>query len=130
MLSNYKLTAFIPTIQPEKAKYFYQDILELKLLSEDKFALEFDANGTHLRVTTVQNFTPYPFTVLGWKVSGIENVIGELNKKGIVFKIFGFFEQDTSGIWKAPDGTKVAWFEDADGNLLSVSESLPSEQPD
>jgi len=26
------------------------------------------------------------------------------------------------GIWTAPGGTRVAWFKDSDGNLLSLAE--------
>jgi len=31
-------------------------------------------------------------------------------------------KQDELGIWTAPDGTKVAWFKDPDGNMLSVTQ--------
>ena len=122
MLANKKLKAFVPTINQEKAKYFYKDVLGLSLLSQDNYALEFDANGTLLRVTTVRELTPHPFTVLGWKVNDIETVIRELNKKGISFERYDFMQQDELGIWHAPGGTKVAWFKDADGNLLSLDE--------
>ena len=30
-------------------------------------------------------------------------------------------EQDRRGIWTAPSGTRVAWFRDPDGNVLSLS---------
>ena len=122
MLANKKLKAFIPTTDPEKAKHFYKDILGLKLLSEDNFALEFDANGTLLRVTAVRELTPHPFTVLGWKVNNISSMISDLNQKGIVFEKYDFIQQDDLGIWHAPGGTKVAWFKDPDGNLLSLDE--------
>ena len=122
MLADKKLKAFAPTINPEKAKHFYKDILGLKLLSEDNYALEFDANGTRLRVTTVRELNPHPFTVLGWKVDDISSVIKELNKKGVVCERYDFLQQDDLGIWHAPGGTKVAWFKDADGNILSLDE--------
>ena len=122
MLANKKLKAFVPTINQEKAKFFYKDVLGLSLLSQDNYALEFDANGTLLRVTTVRELTPHPFTVLGWKVNDIATVIRELNKKGISFERYEFLQQDELGIWHAPGGTKVAWFKDPDGNLLSLDE--------
>ena len=122
MLSNKKLKAFIPTIQPDKAKRFYRDTLGLKLLSEDQFALEFDAHGTPLRITIVETFTPHPFTVLGWDVDDIASMIKSLNKKGVQFERYSFFEQDPLGIWIAPSGAKVAWFKDPDANLLSLTE--------
>jgi predicted enzyme related to lactoylglutathione lyase len=122
MLSDKKLKAFIPTTNPEKAKNFYMNILGLKLLSEDNFALEFDANGTLLRVTSVEKLVPHPFTVLGWDVDNIPDHIKSLINKGVVFERYDFMEQDNMGIWTAPGGTKVAWFKDPDGNLLSLSE--------
>jgi catechol 2,3-dioxygenase-like lactoylglutathione lyase family enzyme len=123
MLTNQTLHAFIPTLNPTRAKEFYGETLGLPQVSESPFALEFNANGTLLRVTTVQALIPHPFTVLGWGVDNIVDMIGQLKAKGIYFEIFGFFEQDDLGIWTAPDGTKVAWFKDTDGNLLSLAEN-------
>jgi catechol 2,3-dioxygenase-like lactoylglutathione lyase family enzyme len=122
MLADKKLKAFVPTVKPGEARSFYKDILGLKLLSEDHYALEFDANGTLLRVTIVQDFKPQVFTVLGWNVSNIASVIKLLNEKGIVFEKYPFLEQDDSGVWISPGGSKVAWFKDPDGNVLSLTE--------
>jgi hypothetical protein len=41
---------------------------------------------------------------------------------GITFERYNFIEQDDSGIWTSPGGTRVAWFKDPDGNILSVSD--------
>jgi hypothetical protein len=57
-------------------------------------------------------------------VSGIEKVAAALQERGVNFERFGFFEQDELGIWTAPTGDKVAWFQDPDGNILSVSEHV------
>ena len=122
MLADQKLKAFVPTVFLNKAKTFYRDILGLKLLSEDNYALEFDANGTLLRVTIVPSLKPHPFTVLGWNVDDIYSTIKALNKKGVQFERYDFFEQDDLGVWISPGGSKVAWFKDPDGNLLSLTE--------
>jgi hypothetical protein len=42
----------------------------------------------------------------------------------VVFEKYGFPGQDDKGVWTAPDGTKVAWFKDPDGNVLSLTEFL------
>ena len=122
MLANQKLKAFVPTLDIKKARHFYKDVLGLILLSEDDYALEFDVNGTPLRVTAVRELQPHPFTVLGWKVVDILSVIKTLVDKGIVFERYDFLQQDLAGIWEAPGGTKVAWFKDPDGNILSLDE--------
>ncbi len=122
MLADKELKAFVPTIMPDKAKTFYQDILGLKLLSEDNYALEFNANGVLLRVTFVPELKPQGFTVLGWNVPDILNEVKSLNKKGIVCEKYSFLDQDDLGIWTSPGGSKVAWFKDPDGNILSLTE--------
>jgi predicted enzyme related to lactoylglutathione lyase len=122
MLTDKKLKAFAPTVKPKKAKSFYKDILGLKFLSEDEYALEFDANGTLLRVTIVPELTPHPFTILGWNVDDIVSVIKQLNDKKIFCQRYDFLEQDDLGIWTSPNGSKVAWFKDPDGNILSLTE--------
>jgi hypothetical protein len=99
-------------------------VLGLRFVKDDGFAMVLDANGIMIRVAKVPQFTPAQFTILGWQVSGIENVVRSLQKKGVHFETFGFFKQDELGIWIAPTGDKVAWFKDPDGNMLSVSQHV------
>ena len=46
----HRMIGFVITSQPEKAKAFYGDVLGFRLMSDDNFALVFDANGTMIRV--------------------------------------------------------------------------------
>jgi catechol 2,3-dioxygenase-like lactoylglutathione lyase family enzyme len=120
MLSASKLVAFIPTTDYVQARAFYEGVLGFAVLSEDQFALVVDAGANHVRITKVK-FTPAQFTILGWEVSDIESAVQELERRGVQFERFSFFQQDSLGIWTAPSGDKVAWFKDPDGNILSVS---------
>lgn len=122
MLANQTIKAFVPTMKPNEAKIFYQDILGLSLLSEDEYALEFNANGVFLRVITVPVLVPHNFTALGWNVADIISIIKQLNEKGIYCEKYSYFKQDEFGIWNSPSGAKVAWFKDPDGNVLSLTE--------
>ncbi|MGA7924895.1 MAG: VOC family protein [Candidatus Sulfotelmatobacter sp.] len=123
MLGSIDIVAFVPTKDTEKARAFYEGVLGLRFVKDDGFALVLDANGIMVRVAKAQ-FTPAPFTILGWKVSDIKKVVTGLQGKGVQFERFGFFEQDELGIWTAPSGDKVAWFKDPDGNVLSVSQHV------
>jgi catechol 2,3-dioxygenase-like lactoylglutathione lyase family enzyme len=125
MLGSFNIAAFVPTKDSEKAREFYEGVLGLRFVKDDGFALVLDANGIIVRVSKVPPpFTPAPFTILGWQVSDIENVVTGLQGKGAHFERFGFFKQDELGIWTAPTGDKVAWFKDPDGNMLSVSQHV------
>lgn len=122
MLSGKELKAFIPTVKPAEAKKFYQNILGLEFIYEDEYAIEFNANGTLLRVTIVPELKPHPFTVLGWNVDDIFSIIKALNNKGVNFERYDFLKQDSLGIWNSPGGSLIAWFKDPDGNLLSLTQ--------
>jgi catechol 2,3-dioxygenase-like lactoylglutathione lyase family enzyme len=122
MLGNEKIVGLVPITDTARAKAFYADKLGLKFVSEDPFALVFDANGNMLRLTKMKEFTPQRFSILGWQVADIEATVRQLVAAGVTFERYGFFEQDELGIWTAPDGTKVAWFLDPDGNNLGISQ--------
>lgn len=122
MLSNQRIKAFVSTVQLSVAREFYEKKLGLTLLSQDKYGIEFEANEAHIRLSVVEKLTPQPFTVLGWDTDDIVSTINNLTAKGIIFERYNFIEQDENGIWTAPGGTRVAWFKDPDGNLLSVSD--------
>src|SRR5207245_1254562 len=112
--------AFVITTDPARARKFYGETLGLRFVSEDGFAVVFDANGTMLRVAISKEFQPARHTVLGWAVPDIAAAVKELRSADIKFMQYGLPNQDDTGIWSAPGGTKVAWFQDPDGNVLSV----------
>ncbi|ANP46933.1 VOC family protein [Candidatus Viadribacter manganicus] len=120
MLATAQITALVGTVKPEIAKAFYADILGLKFISDDGFALVFEGANARVRVSRVPGVTPAGYAVLAFTVDNIEQVVDGLTAKGVIFARFGFFVQDARGIWTAPDGAKVAWFHDPDLNLLSV----------
>jgi catechol 2,3-dioxygenase-like lactoylglutathione lyase family enzyme len=124
MLGSANIIAFVPTKDADKARDFYEGVLGLRFVNDDGFALVLNANGIMIRVAKMKDFSPAQFTILGWQISEIENVVRSLREKGVHFEIFGFFKQDELGIWTAPTGDKVAWFKDPDGNLLSVSQHV------
>lgn len=128
MLAHHDLIAFIATTQQEQARTFYSEVLGLPLMEDTPFALVFDAHGTMLRVQKVQALIPARHTVLGWHVVDIHETVEELVKQGVVFERYPGLSQDEQGIWTTPDGNKIAWFTDPDGNTLSLTEIQPSQQ--
>jgi catechol 2,3-dioxygenase-like lactoylglutathione lyase family enzyme len=122
MAAGPQLVAFIASTDLERSHAFYAGVLGLKRVEATSFANEYDAHGTPLRVAAVGEHTPAAFTVLGWRVSDIRSALSELGAHGVEFKRYAALEQDDDGVWTAPGGTKIAWFEDPDGNVLSVGE--------
>jgi catechol 2,3-dioxygenase-like lactoylglutathione lyase family enzyme len=125
MLASMDIIAFVPTRNPGKAREFFEKTLGLRFVSDDQFALVFDANGVMVRVVDVSgvpNYKPAPFTILGWSVSNVGKTVKELQKTGVKFERYPGMEQDQLGVWSSPGGAKVAWFKDPDGNVLSLTE--------
>jgi catechol 2,3-dioxygenase-like lactoylglutathione lyase family enzyme len=123
MLTSHEIMAFAPTLDANKARPFYEGVLGLRVLSQDKFALALDANGIMLRVANVPpSFKPQPFTILGWQVPDIAAAVSALKQKGVHFEAYGMPTQDSEGVWTAPGGAKIAWFKDPDGNILSLTQ--------
>jgi catechol 2,3-dioxygenase-like lactoylglutathione lyase family enzyme len=122
MLGDYPVIAMIATTQPERAKTFYCEVLGLKLVEDGWFALVFTAGGTRLHIQKVKQFSPVPFTALGWAVPDIGATVAKLAKMGVKFERYKEMPQDDAGIWMTPDRAKVCWFKDPDGNTLSLTQ--------
>lgn len=116
------LIAFVPTTDLDRALTFYGSALSLPLEETSPFACVFRAGSTMLRVTKVDNLRAQPFTVLGWDVSDIGTTMRELVTRGIEFERFDGVEQDDDGVWTTPNGDRIAWFKDPDGNTLSLTQ--------
>ncbi len=124
MLADQTVKAFAIASDPVSAKQFYGEKLGLKLLSEDSYGMEFELKGALLRISLVssESATPQKHTVLGWSVADVLETLNFLKGRGIVFERYDFLQQDENGIWTAPGGTRVAWFKDSHGNLLSIDQ--------
>jgi catechol 2,3-dioxygenase-like lactoylglutathione lyase family enzyme len=122
MLGSCKIVAFVPVKRASNARAFYEKKLGLRCVSEDEFAVVFDAQGITLRAALVPKFTPQEFTIAGWEVANIKATVSALMARGVEFQKYGLPGQDDRGIWTAPSGARVAWFKDPDGNVLSVSQ--------
>lgn len=78
--------------------------------------------GHKIRIAKVPNFTSLQGTILGWEVENIEAIVIWLKNRGVNVEKYPFVQDRELGIWSTPNGDKVAWFKDPDGNVLSVSE--------
>jgi catechol 2,3-dioxygenase-like lactoylglutathione lyase family enzyme len=125
VLDGSELVAFVGSRDLEESNGFYAGILGLKRVEATSFANLYDVDGTMLRVTEVETVARAPYTVLGWNVANIQASVDVLAASGLVFKRYEGMDQDDAGVWTAPGGARIVWFEDPDGNTLSLSQ-LPA----
>ena len=101
---------------------FYSAVLGLPVVSRDRYGASLEAGDAELRLALVDAVAPHSYSQLGWRVPEIELAAGSLARAGVEFTCYPGMEQDDAGVWTAPDGTRVAWFPDPDGNGLSIVE--------
>jgi catechol 2,3-dioxygenase-like lactoylglutathione lyase family enzyme len=122
MLSSGKMVGFLFITDYDKARAFYEGKLGFEFVSLDQFALVMKIGGHTVRIVKLPNFTPAQGTVLGWEVADIQSVATWLTQQGVTPEKYPFAQDRELGIWTTPNGDKVAWFKDPDGNVLSVSQ--------
>jgi catechol 2,3-dioxygenase-like lactoylglutathione lyase family enzyme len=124
-LNDARPVAMITTRDRKAAEPFYADTLGLPRKGDDGFAALFDLAGVTLRLTEVPRYTAPATPVLGWEVPDIESAVAALAANGVTMNVYEGLGQDEKGIWTAPDGScKVAFFNDPDGNGLSLAQTL------
>ena len=122
-LADARPVAMIITADRKIAEPFYRDTLGLRSKGDDGFAALFDLAGVTLRLTEVPGYAAPPHPVLGWDVGDIDAAVAGLAAKGLRMTVYEGLGQDEAGIWTAPDGScKVAFFNDPDGNALSLTQ--------
>lgn len=120
MLAKAKLQSIVWTSRISVAEAFYREVLGLAVKARSDGAVVFDVDGADLRLSPVPSTQPSEHTVLGFAVPDVDEVVAQLQDKGVALERFASFPHQAYGVLVTPDGSRVAWFRDPDGNLLSV----------
>jgi catechol 2,3-dioxygenase-like lactoylglutathione lyase family enzyme len=115
-----QLVAYMPSSHLGRSHAFYSGVLGLKRTDATPQANEYDAHGTPLRVTLVPGHAASEFTSLGWRVPDVRVAMADLAGRGVHFGSYEGYPANEEGIWTAPTGAQIAWFEDPDGNVISL----------
>jgi catechol 2,3-dioxygenase-like lactoylglutathione lyase family enzyme len=122
-LAECSIIGFVPVSDLAAAEAFYGGTLGLPVVGNDGFALALTApGGSMIRCALTPDAMHQPFTILGWEVADIHASASELMAAGVKPIVYPYFKQGDDGVWTAPDGSKVLWFHDPDGNVLSLSQ--------
>jgi catechol 2,3-dioxygenase-like lactoylglutathione lyase family enzyme len=129
MLQSSDIIAFVSATDLDRGRTFYERTLGLRVIEQNAYACVLDANGTMLRLTAVPRVAAPGYTVLGWNVTDIGSSVDALAARGVAFSRYDGMEQDEQGIWTTPGGDKIAWFQDPDGNVLSLTQFAAAGSP-
>ncbi len=124
-LQGLPLMAILGVSDLDTSVDFYSAVLGLPVVSRDSYGASLEAGEAELRLTLVDAVAPHPYSQLGWRVPEIELAAGSLARAGVELTRYPGLDQDNAGVWTAHDGTRVAWFPDPDGNVLSIVQGPP-----
>ena len=120
MLAHSRLQTIILTSRIAEAERFYTDVLGLRLRRHSNGHLIFDVGGSDLTLGRVPSTQPSEHTVAGFAVNDLDGVVTELTRRGTTWQRIPGVSHDERGIAITPDGDRVVWFRDPDGNLISI----------
>lgn len=122
MLASARLKTILCTTRLDEARRFYGQVLGLPLRGTSDGALIFNVGGADLLVAPVASAEPSAHTVVGFAVSDLRTVMAHLSALGVRWERFAGLPHDAVGIVRSPDGARVVWMRDPDGNILSIVE--------
>lgn len=124
-MSRTQVVGFIQVADAARARDFYGRVLGLPL-RDDGYALVADFQGAKLRITTIPNYVAPQHPAFGFVVPDPHAIAAHLAREGVTLERYSYLGdgQGADGVWTGPDGTKVIWFKDPDGNLLILASAL------
>jgi catechol 2,3-dioxygenase-like lactoylglutathione lyase family enzyme len=119
MFANTKAYSGFAVSDLAKAREFYGETLGLRTTEEHGLMWLHLAGGRDTLVYQDQDPTPASYTILNFEVGDIDQAVGELDARGVLFERYDGIDQDEKGISREL-GPYIAWFRDPSGNVLSV----------
>ena len=110
----------------QRARQFYEEVLGLVPATDTGDNVGYPCGGdTQINVYLSPNAGTAKFTIAGFDVDDIETVVAQLTRQGVTFEQYDRppIVTDAQGIAHFEGDTKVAYFKDPDGNILSVAQA-------
>ena len=127
MLDGSQVAATIAVRDIDKAQSFYRDSLGLSVAREvaPGVVIYTASAGSFLQLYERPNHEPSAATVVTFGVRDIDAVVKGLVAKGVAFEEYDMKDLGKTGpdhIATFPDGTRLAWLTDPDGNIIALAE--------
>ena len=124
MLKDKMVVATLPVVDMERARKFYEEKLGLKVTQTDMGGVMLQAGSGTALYLYQRGPTKADHTVASFNVDNIEAEISDLRAKGVVFEEYDIplMHIKTINGLATMDGTKMAWFKDTEGNILSITQ--------
>jgi hypothetical protein len=127
MLTDFKVYAVLPSTDLDRARTWFEEMTGTTPTMADPGGLWYScAEGTWFVVTRSSYAGTAQNTAVSFQVTGIEQVMADLRGRGLVFEEYDLPDFKTVDGVFAMGPYKAAWFKDADGNIIELSEVVES----
>jgi catechol 2,3-dioxygenase-like lactoylglutathione lyase family enzyme len=125
MLTGFKVYAVLPSSDLERARTWYEQKTGTTPTMSDPAGLWYEcAEGTWFVVTQSAYAGTAQNTAASFQVTGIEQVMADMRERGVAFEDYDLPDFRTEDGLFAHGPYRAAWFKDADGNIIEISEVL------
>lgn len=122
MLNHKAVLATLPVRNIDVARKFYEATVGLTpIMTEEQGVLGFRSGDSTVLVYESQYAGTNKATAATWVVGDeVDDVVRALKAKGVTFEHYDLPDTTRQGDVHVSGHTRVAWFKDPDGNILSL----------
>jgi len=126
MLTAAPIRAYLPALDVARARAFYEKKLGLTPKMEYAGGVIYACGGgTEAYLYPTSNAGTSKASQAFWEVQDVEAEVTELKARGVTFEEYDSPQIKTkNGVATGPDGAKIAWFKDPEGNILAISQRV------
>ena len=125
-LSQAKLTTFLPVVDVNRARAFYEGKLGFGTPEAPKpdGTLVYRVQDALIGLRPLEGGTKADYTAVSFEVADIEEGVRSLEKAGVRFEDYDLPDFKTQGHICTVGTEKCAWFKDTEGNFLCLHQDL------
>jgi catechol 2,3-dioxygenase-like lactoylglutathione lyase family enzyme len=122
--ADWSFVASIPAKNLQETRRFYEDVLGCEVLMEDEGGIAYRSGDAVFTLYATPFAGKAEHTLGGFLVRDIDAAVNDLRTKGVTFDEYDLPDlgiKTVDGVACIPNGMRIAWFKDPEGNTLSIS---------
>jgi catechol 2,3-dioxygenase-like lactoylglutathione lyase family enzyme len=124
MPAEWSFAASIPAANLQETRRFYEGILGCQAVMEDEGGVVYRTGDSFFSLYATPSAGKAEHTLGNFVVTDIDAAVADLRAKGITFEEYdmpGVGVKTVDGIADIPNGMRLAWFKDPEGNILALA---------
>ena len=127
MLGKSQIIAYVPVSDLPRARKFYEEKLGFVPVESNPEGVMYESGkGSRFFAYKSAGAGTSKASTAFWQVGDVEAEVADLRKRGVVFEEYDNPGFKTVNGFATGGGAKTAWFKDTEGNILAVSQRIPT----